>query len=172
MNEPSPKEWAVAYANQAHADFQAWNFLNLKGNELPSRQKLHFLQMACEKLGKAFVYWSGETPASIQASHVYIAKQVPRIFRELLLKFGENPKERQFFLKHVRHIAREIELLSPAVDDGGRRPDNCEYPWVDELKRIHVPAQTSFGVLRLIDQPTGRKFLKLIVEGIRTILNS
>jgi hypothetical protein len=30
---------------------------------------------------------------------------------------------------HIRHLAKEIEVLNPAVRRDGQRLDNCEYPW-------------------------------------------
>jgi hypothetical protein len=48
----TPDNWGKAFAKQALADFEAWN--ELQGNTaIPSCQKLHFLQMACENLCKA-----------------------------------------------------------------------------------------------------------------------
>lgn len=58
-------------------------------------------------------------------------------------------------------MAREIELLAPAVDDGGRRPDNCEYPW-EAGSQVVVPAQHRFHGLSVLKSPTGSEFLKLL----------
>jgi hypothetical protein len=65
-------------------------------------------------------------------------------------------------MKFAKRLAREIELLSPAVDNGGRRPDNCEYPWEDAKKKLWIPAEYHFSVGQLLFERHGRTTLKLI----------
>jgi hypothetical protein len=65
----------------------------------------------------------------------------------------------------VEHLAREIELLAPAVKRGGKRPDNCEYPWQDAAGNVWVPAEHRFPTLDLVT-PQGILFLKLIETAI------
>ena len=50
--------WRIAYAKQALADLHAREKL-LEHSELPDCQQLHFLQMACEKLCKAYLCGQG-----------------------------------------------------------------------------------------------------------------
>jgi hypothetical protein len=78
----TPDDWGRAYARQARADFDAWD--HLQGSKLPECQKLHFLQMACEKLTKAHLCKAGSRPQDLQSSHAYIAKNLPFIVREEL----------------------------------------------------------------------------------------
>lgn len=159
---PTNAEWSVAFAKQARADFDSWNGLSMADPAQPSSQKLHFLQMACEKLGKAHVYKSGQIPADVQSSHTYIAKHIPQIVRQVFIELGQHtPGQQDFVISHSRRIAREIELLHPSVTDGGKRLDNCEYPWLDQ-KGLHVPCESSFLPSRLITEPNGRNFLKVI----------
>lgn len=162
-------DWARAFAKQAKADFEAWNSLS-KRARVASCHRLHFLQMACEKLAKAHLCRGGSDPSKLQASHAYVARNLPIIVREQLIRLtGKRPKRSDFVLKHAKHLAREIELLAPAVDDGGRRPDNCEYPWEDEGGNIHVPFEHSFSALGLVAGPAGRTFLKLVGEAINSL---
>lgn len=63
----------------------------------------------------------------------------------------------------VRQLAREVDLLAPAVHDDGRRPDNCEYPWEDMSGNLHVPAEHGFGSLGTLHRHrAGSTFLKII----------
>jgi hypothetical protein len=55
--------------------------------------------------------------------------------------------------QHSKHLAREIELLSPAVTDDGQRPDNCEYPWEDAGAQLHVPLDWTFAPSGLLTAP-------------------
>ncbi|HLQ44387.1 MAG TPA: hypothetical protein VK137_06650, partial [Planctomycetaceae bacterium] len=71
--------------------------------------------------------------------------------------------------KQARRLFREIELLHPQVSDGGRRPDNCEYPWDDGAGRILVPAEHHFEALRLVDQQGGPQILKIVEAAINDL---
>lgn len=76
------------------------------------------------------------------------------------------------FQRHSRNLARAIELLHPSVDDDGRRPENCEYPWEDGPNRLLVPAEYTFtAVQQLLSNNDTILFLKLIlraIEGLAT----
>lgn len=154
-------EWARAYAIQAEADFQTYDELQHRA-EIPKCHKLQFLQMACEKLCKAELWKSGfET----KKKHAYVAKHLPTILKVHLAQH-HNEGQTQHLMRHFRHLAREIELLSPAVDDGGRCPDNCEYPWEVSDGDIRVPAKDRFTNLNLNETPGGRTFLKYVRHAI------
>lgn len=163
-----PLDWAQAYARQARADFDAWGAL-AEHKELAPSQRLHFFQMACEKLCKAHLCKSGAEPSTLTGSHAYIAGTLPVIVRQHLTRLT-GKKGRAGLLRHAKHLSREIELLAPAVDDGGRRPDNCEYPWEDHAGQLHVPAEHSFPALRLLTAPAGRTFLKTVRAAIAALV--
>jgi hypothetical protein len=155
----TPDEWGTAYARQAQADFDTWNFL--RKSELPECQKLHFLQMACEKLSKAYLCKAGSDPKHIQSSHAYTKKNLPVVLRDELVIQNAGAGLIRDFLKYARTLAREIELLSPAVDDVGQRPDNCEYPWEDG-KKLWTPMAYTFFTEQLLTHRHARTVLKLI----------
>ena len=70
----TPDEWGRAYARQAQADVDTWD--HLVGSSLPECQKLHFMQMACEKLAKAHLYKAGARPEGLQGSHGFRGENV------------------------------------------------------------------------------------------------
>jgi hypothetical protein len=57
-------------------------------------------------------------------------------------------------------LCREIDLLHPQVDDGGRRPDNVEYPW-PALAPTKIPALWKFPVSQKLQTAPGRLLLKV-----------
>ncbi|MDZ7359673.1 MAG: hypothetical protein ONB46_02945 [candidate division KSB1 bacterium] len=61
--------WAEAYLQQARSD---WLMLQLiREHEAPDCHALHYLQMTCEKLGKAFLIAGGTmSPQQAQSSHL------------------------------------------------------------------------------------------------------
>jgi hypothetical protein len=157
---PSGRDWARAFAVQADADLKARESLAAH-TELPPCQELHFLQMACEKLAKAHLYYSGNPPADIQSSHGHTAKQLPAILRETHRRLKRARLE-HWLDEEVRHLAAEISRLHPQVDGGGTRPDNCEYPWTDAQGKVVAPAEHAFSNLALAKSYAGRELLKLL----------
>lgn len=162
-------DWVVGYAKQAMADFLAWNVLQ-SNPRVATCQRLHFLQMACEKLVKAHLCQAGSIPEVLRTSHAYVAKNLPIIARQHLAKMRRKPPSRHdVLLRQIKHLAREIELLAPAVDDNGQRPDNCEYPW-SVGGQVLVPAEYPFGNLSLLTAPAGRTLLKILHDAIVRLL--
>jgi hypothetical protein len=121
--------WSRAYARRAQADLGAREAL--LGATVPTCQHLHFLQMACKKISKAHLCLGGADPETLMHSHGFAAKVLPQIARELLRRsaFASSlDGVHRGIEPMVRQLAREVDLLAPAVDHGGRRPDNCESP--------------------------------------------
>lgn len=162
--------WMQAYGRQADADLRAHELY--ASHPLAVSTEAHsllFLQMACEKACKAYLIRGGENPQTLQSSHAKIAGPLPAIRRRRMLNSGRDPHAIEGLLTRFRHIARQIELLNPAVDDSGKRPDNCEYPWVFGQK-ITSPLDYQFEVSRLVVQPAGVTFRKMLRQAIDDIL--
>ncbi len=159
---PTPAEWSRAFARQARADLDSYRVCCIT-TSVPACHRFHFLQMACEKAAKARLCAAGSHPSTVQASHAYTAKVLPLVIRDQIERLGPADAKRLRWVSHgSRPLARELELLSPSVDDGGRRPANCEYPWVDAAGRLHVPAEEPFPNLAALDTHLGTVFLKLL----------
>jgi hypothetical protein len=165
----SPAAWSRAYAIQARADLATYE--TLKGTDLPACQRLHFLQMACEKVAKAHRCWGGADPANLQTSHLGVAKVIPIIARQLYARrvLGDQVSHAKA-MSAIHHLARQVELLAPSIDDGGRRPENCEYPWEDERGDLRIPAVHDFSELsRLPMHHAGGTFLKVIATAVEEL---
>lgn len=165
----SPGEWSRGYARQAAADLDRYIGLEAASG-VPACHALQFLQMACEKLVKGHLCGEGVDPKALQRSHAYVAGTLPVVLRQEALFRNFTGKHAKWVLQHARHLAREIEVLAPAVKRGGDRPDNCEYPWEDDEGRLHVPLDWSFYPAQLIVIPAGRTFLKLVRGAIERLL--
>lgn len=162
-------EWATGYARQARADFDTFNALQPQG-AIPDCHKLLFLQMTSEKLAKAHLCSGGHDPAPLQTSHAFVAAILPRVLRQELAILNPDRKHARDILKKAKQLAQEIELPAPAVTDEGRRPENCEYPWVDARGKLHVPLDWSFSPSQLLLLPAGRTFLRLVQLAINRLL--
>jgi hypothetical protein len=161
-------EWSTGYARQADADFKT--FEALQPLPVPECHKLHFLQMACEKLVKAHLCSSGTDPAQLQGSHAFIRKHLPTVLRQVAALVNFTGPQATAVLRRARQIAQEIDVLAPAVKRGGQRPDNCEYPWEDSSGTLHVPIDSTFPPTQLLLAPAGRTVLKLLRLAINRFL--
>lgn len=124
---------------------------------------LHYLQMACEKLAKAYRFRdTGTLPSALLTQHVGFAKFInsfllsPRI-RE---RFTGKQDQLRAIQRECNRLAREVEQLAPAVDRGNS-PQNAEYPWQDG-DRIVTPCEYDYPKLSLLRESGGRAFLKWI----------
>ncbi len=131
MSAPTADQWTRAFARQARADLGADDACLLTA-AMATCHALHMLQMACEKAAKAHRCDTGSDPLHAQSSHAYTAKVLPLVIREQIERLGPaDAKRLRWVSSGIRPLAREMELLSPSVNDGGTRPANREYPWVD-----------------------------------------
>lgn len=155
-------EWRLAFAAQAHADLQARDVL-LQSPRLPACHQLHYLQMACEKVCKAYLCGTGAKPEVLRRSHAHIQQPLFEIARRQFMR-GRNRQSR-WALEAIKKLARRIELLAPSVDDAGAVPSNCEYPWEDSAGRMQVPARFDFGI-DLLTNSGGPLLLKVLRQAV------
>ena len=149
------EQYARAFIRQANADFDTYRRLCRTG-EVPLCHRLQFLQMSCEKLSKADLCRRGSDPDDLATSHAYIASTLPMIAREFLRRHkGKSFGDGKPLIRLVGLLAREIELLAPAVRAGEQRRDNCEYPWQDRNGDVRAPVDHDFSRLNLLGEPVG-----------------
>ncbi|MBS1813941.1 MAG: hypothetical protein JSS87_03590 [Acidobacteria bacterium] len=104
---PSDSEWSRAYATQALSDLRTYDLL--ADGEADDCQLLHYLQMASEKVCKAFLSIE-YGHATVGFSHVVIAKALPLLARRYFLgRFSKDAVRTQ--LPKLRSLAVEIESL-------------------------------------------------------------
>jgi hypothetical protein len=131
--------------------------------------RLHYLQMACEKIAKA--YRCRDTDAKLEdllTRHVGIVKFVGSFLASPLIKqeYAGRSAMLSSVSKMARQLARAVELLAPAVDHA-RTPANAEYPW-ESGNSVVAPCQYTFPNLAALQQPSGGTFLKLIERAMAT----
>jgi hypothetical protein len=166
------RAWAFGFAKQAVSDIRAREALIAARIEHRCHE-LHFLQMAAEKLCKASILLDEILPVEkVQASHAYVGKHLPMLLmRAYEMKFPRARRNRAALnklLKMFRHLAREVELLAPAVDQAGKRPDNVEYPWVAG-EAVLAPCEYGFPALNLVKHP-GPLFVQLLLQACALLL--
>ncbi len=153
--------WASAYARQAKSDLEAREHL-LRNEYLPACHQLHYLQMAAEKLCKAHLSAQGQPQDVLETGHGFIAGPLPVIVRQVLARDAQKLQRDTWVLGAIRKLSRQIELLHPQINDGGRVPTNSVYPWMGPDGTIVAPRDHRFA-LTLLHEKAGATLLKIML---------
>jgi hypothetical protein len=140
---PTNEQWARGYARQALSDLRAREAVEKAGK----CHRLHFLQMAAEKVCKAYLLAASREQDSvreIRRSHAYIAGPLPQIARHFYGKLNDNNEISRWEMSEIKRLSREIQTLAPACREGDVREDNSEYPWEDGQGNICIPCEYNF----------------------------
>jgi hypothetical protein len=136
----------------------------LEQHNAPICHQLHYLQMASEKVAKAYRFRDTSTsPEKLLCEHVGFTK-----FFKVFLLSDRVKQMYQGKASQLREIARsccQLEKLAPAVDKA-KRPANPEYPWQHGAV-VLVPRDHEFPNLSLLTVDRGRTFLKLLKIAIK-----
>ena len=103
--------WSKAYGRQASSDWRTYGLLVRHRADLC--QQLRYLQMACEKLSKAYLVAAGADPETMQSEHRAAGKQLPFIVRQFLSapEFATlSERAKQLVNKRARTFARGKRL--------------------------------------------------------------
>jgi hypothetical protein len=166
-------QFAAAFFDQAWSDWQAYVHLT-RAPSLPRCHPLHYLQMACEKLGKAYRLRNASANVdAIVTRHVGFAQFISEFLRSpaVLEDYEGQSARHKAVCKTSFALAREIEKLAPAIDRT-YSPENAEYPWERGdweagTGQVLVPCKYDYPALSLLDTPGGRAFVKLIERALR-----
>lgn len=177
MSDDRRKRYAAAFYAQAASDWRVYALLvSAKPDPVPWPvcHSLHYLQMACEKLGKAYrLQTAGANVDVIATRHVGFTQFINGYLRSpaIAAEYEGKTAALKNVLKTSAAIAREIEKLAPATDRA-HAPENAEYPWERgdwELGsgEVFVPCAYPFPTLSLLDTVGGSAFLKLVGRAFR-----
>lgn len=156
--------WREAFLRQAESDYAVFLEFNRAGK--PPAQQLHYLQMATEKLAKAFCCGpANDPPKTTHAAlgrFLRISKGQPKIRGGL--GYGGDYAAFSGYVDSLLPFAEKIERLAP---EGGRlNTPNPEYPWQDSLGEVVAPVDHPFEEL-MSDAPNMNKLKRLVPNLIR-----
>jgi hypothetical protein len=159
------RAFAQAFIDQARSDWSVRGLL-AERKDAPICHELHYLQMACEKLAKAYRLRDTTSPVEeLVSKHSGFAKfLVPFCIAVLKDEYRGKDAQLRNIISRARAIAREIEKLAPAIDCLAA-PENAEYPW-ERDGRVTAPCAYGFPSLELLRQPGGRMFLNLVERAL------
>ena len=155
---------ADAYAEQSQSDFRVYNE-HLRGAE--DCHRLHYLQMACEKIAKAYRIRDLVALGSHDLySHLAFSRFIVGFLKnpQIRLRYVGRDAQRRQIERYAHVFAAEIERLAPAV---GREqtPANAEYPWASGAA-VFVPCRYDYPISRRLRERSGQDFLKLIETAV------
>ena len=143
---------------QARTDFAVFELLRGQPG-LPACHALHYLQMATELLGKAYLWKSGR-PANTHTAFVPFLKGLEKN-REAQKRLGFEGQNQSWeqLIRKSKSLAKSAQDLAPALALDGPNP---EYPWPPDAPQF-APAEHTFAIWNDLHNTTaGRKFLRMV----------
>jgi len=155
--------WREAFLLQARSDHAVFDRLGALRVEVEPCHRLHYFQMATEKLAKAFLTAPAavEAPATVHTAFVrmlQVIKGRPDIRRQLGYA---NARAFASFINSLLGLANRVQGLAPAV--AGLTQPNPEYPWRNlGTGEIQAPAEFEFPDFDRATKPQMAKLDKLV----------
>lgn len=160
MNQFQAVWWA-----QAKSDHEI--FVKSRSQGFAQCHSLHYLQMATEKLAKAYFWRNGTPPPRSHAGFVQFLRFLGSVRRERdriaeLFAF-KRFEDFQAWIKSAQSLAYELERLTPDLANDGPNP---EYPW-PHAHPTNSPVNFQFPQWsRLKDTAQGRNLLRVIQTAV------
>jgi hypothetical protein len=155
--------WREAFISQARHDFAT--YLGLTRRNACMADRLHFLQMATEKLARGYLA-APASPAPPTLTHTGIVRMFQHLKSDLALRQRLGYTHARSFSRYLDSllgIAGQIQSLAPAI--AGTTQPNPEYPWRDAgLNSIVIPWKHDFRSFVDFENANAAKFLKLIAQ--------
>ncbi len=157
----------MAFLAQSRSDWEVFGRLAADAS-IPACHQLHYLQMACEKIAKA--YRCRDRAVNLEEllkRHVGFSKFLGSFLASPSMKEAYRGRAAQLreVTAFTRNLAREIEKLAPSVDRAVS-PENAEYPW-ESGGEVIPPCRYTYPRLSLLTSPGGRTLLKLVARAIQ-----
>jgi hypothetical protein len=159
MNGPQRLWWS-----QAQSDYAL--FLRLRAAGVRECHLLHYLQMATEKLSKAYLWRSGHAPPKSHTGFVRFLRalldrpQLDRIADILGFRRGEDLEN---WVRRAQVLAYSLQNIAPAEAGDGPNP---EYPW-PHAAPANCPMDHAFALWnQLSNTGQGRKLMEFVGRAI------
>lgn len=151
--------WSEAFLAQAKSDWQVYE--HLEKTAFSKCHALHYLQMATEKLAKAYLLKGRTDIKNVRSTHQALTRYLQDLSRNKRLQrvMGMASKPLRMHVQQLLPLAYKIEKLAPALAGEGPNP---EYPWEVPKGVLHIPANHEFALGKALRQPRGHNLIKLI----------
>lgn len=150
--------WKEGYLQQAKSDYETYRILT--ANKVKICHRLHYLQMASEKLAKSFMCRGSQRPTRLThyvlVRFLQTTKKQPGISRLM----NDNQSVYCSYIDGLLEIAKRVEDLAPSGGDFCKL--NPEYPWEDAFGVVQIPAKYDFHEFR----PTDLVKLQTLIDNL------
>ena len=148
--------------NQARSDYDIFQLLLSLRSHQPCHP-LHYLQMATEKIAKAYFWRSGSPPPKDHAGFVQFLRFLGQIRRNEQERVANIFEYRRFgdfqaWIRTALPLALELERLSPNLAQEG---PNVEYPWPHKQPQF-APISFAFPFWEKLKSAPGRQLIRVI----------
>ena len=149
--------WSEVFFTQASSDWQLYE--HLRQTSFPECHALHYLQMATEKLGKAYLFAGRTHSKTIRSTHHALTKFLQLASRNDALQqvIGMTARQLRAHVQQLLPLAYEVEHLAPTLAHDGPNP---EYPWEAPPGFFHAPATHEFALIKALEEPRGYNLIK------------
>ena len=145
-------------------------FVQLRGPKVGAHEchLLHYLQMATEKLSKAYLWRSGHAPPKSHTGFVRFLRALldrpPAELDRIAMVLGfRHRSDLDKWARNVQPLAYALQNIAPAEAHNGQNP---EYPWPHEAP-THCPIGHSFPLWnQLCNTGQGRKLIEFISRSV------
>jgi len=161
MNDSQRLWW-----QQAQSDYEIFTLLRRQG--VPDCHKLHYLQMATEKLAKAFLWKSGTPPPKSHTGFVQFlrmlgsARSSERDRLAGIFSFRNYNALQNWIYNSISPIAYDLERITPDLANDG---PNTEYPWPHQ-NPTDTPIDYEFDLWSTLENSKGRELMTFIKDAV------
>lgn len=158
MNSAQTLWWRQALSDRAMFEL-------LRHQGAPQCHLLHYLQMATEKLSKAYFWRSGNPPPKthtgfVQFLRALLSRRQTELDRIAAALGFKRAADLESWVVSVQTLAYGLQGLAPK--SAGDAP-NPEYPWPHE-QPAHCPATHSFAIWHELTHTSKGRHLLLVIE--------
>lgn len=146
---------------QAQSDYEV--FALVRGIGQPQCHSLHYLQMATEKLAKAYFWREGRPRPKSHVGFVQFLRFLGAVRQEERERLAGLFSFNRFLdfqkrIKTLLPIAYDLERLAPSLANEGPNP---EYPWPHTQPEV-APAKYNFPIWTALTSGSGRDLMRVV----------
>ncbi len=147
----------AAFFRQAAEDWRVYSSFR-RSRPRTACHELHYLQMATEKIAKAYRWGTSTPPRGEHTSFVVFLRMIADRKRTREALGLQSQAYSRAWIRASLPLAIQIENLAPALAGEGPNP---EYPFPRALP-LTAPVDHDFQVVDELDRPNGRKLITLV----------
>ncbi len=156
--------WSDAFHRQALSDLEVYRYISLPTSKVAFCHRLHYLQMASEKLVKSYLSLGfNQAPKKSHAGLSIFLKTLqsnPNIRNRL--GFADRHSQFSSHIRQLVPVAQAIERLAPCL--ANENDVNAEYPWRSVDGTVVYPANYGFKNFQLTDLARFVAFLERLIK--------